>query len=91
MHSALFAWLPDHGILGAALASIASYSTMFVVALFWLLRRGQIGLWECLRPRREDIPLTFKPAALREQLRRLRRRKAEVDGTTGDAFVAGIE
>lgn len=53
---ALLAWLPSRGIQGAALASIVGYSVMFLVALFWLLRRRQITLWESLRPRREDIP-----------------------------------
>jgi len=53
---ALLAWLPSRGIQGAALASITGYSVMFVVALFWLLWRRQISLWECFRPRWEDIP-----------------------------------
>jgi O-antigen/teichoic acid export membrane protein len=56
-------WLPSRGIQGAAFASITGYSVMFLVALFWLLRRRQITLWECLRPRWEDIP-SFKFAEL---------------------------
>lgn len=52
----LLSWLPSRGIQGAALASIVGYSVMFLVALFWLLRRRQITLWECMRPRWEDIP-----------------------------------
>jgi O-antigen/teichoic acid export membrane protein len=52
----LITWLPSRGIQGAALASIAGYSVMFMVALFWLLRRRQIGLWDCLRPRWDDLP-----------------------------------
>jgi O-antigen/teichoic acid export membrane protein len=62
---ALLSWLPTRGIQGAALSSIAGYSVMFLVALFWLLRRRQITLWECLRPRWSDIPHTLQPAYLR--------------------------
>jgi O-antigen/teichoic acid export membrane protein len=62
---ALLSWLPSRGIQGAALSSIAGYSVMFLVALFWLLRRSQITLWECLRPRWNDIPHTLQPAYLR--------------------------
>ncbi len=53
---ALLSWLPTRGIEGAAMASLMGYSVMFVVALFWLLRRLRISLWECLRPRWEDVP-----------------------------------
>ena len=53
---ALLTLLPTRGIQGAAIASIAGYSVMFLVALFWLLRRRQISLWECVRPRWDDIP-----------------------------------
>lgn len=60
---ALLAWLPSRGIQGAALSSIVGYSVMFLVALFWLLRRRRITLWECMRPRWEDIP-TLKLADL---------------------------
>ena len=52
----LLAWLPTRGIEGAALANIAGYSVMFVVALLCLLWRRKIGFWECVRPRWEDIP-----------------------------------
>jgi O-antigen/teichoic acid export membrane protein len=62
---ALLSWLPTRGIQGAGLSSIAGYSVMFLVALFWLLRRSQITLWECLRPRWNDIPHTLQPAYLR--------------------------
>jgi len=53
---ALLSWLPSRGIYGAALASVVGYSVMFVVALFWVLRRRGVGFWEALRPRWEDIP-----------------------------------
>lgn len=53
---ALLSWLPTRGIYGAALASVVGYSTMFVVALFWVLRSRGMGIWDCLRPRWEDIP-----------------------------------
>src|SRR5215813_5760363 len=52
----LLAWLPTRGIEGAALANIAGYSVMFVVALICLLWRRKISFWECVRPRWEDIP-----------------------------------
>jgi O-antigen/teichoic acid export membrane protein len=53
----LTAWLPTRGIEGAALANICGYSVMFVVALICLLWRRKIGLWECVRPRWEDLPV----------------------------------
>lgn len=56
---ALLMLLPSRGIQGAAIASIAGYSVMFLVALFWLLLRRQLTLWECVRPRWTDIP-SFK-------------------------------
>jgi O-antigen/teichoic acid export membrane protein len=52
----LLVLLPRLGITGAAIASLIGYSVMFVVALLWLVSKQQIGLWECLRPRRQDIP-----------------------------------
>lgn len=64
----LLAWLPSKGILGAAMASITGYSVMFGVALFWFLRQQKIGLWECLRPRWDDVPASFTPAGLRVEL-----------------------
>jgi O-antigen/teichoic acid export membrane protein len=67
---ALLSWLPRLGILGAVLASITGYSVMFAVALFWLLRLQRISLWECLRPRWDDVPPSMKPAALRVELYR---------------------
>lgn len=56
---ALFVWLPTRGIQGAALASLAGYGSMLVVALFWLARRRRISVWECLRPRRSDFPANW--------------------------------
>jgi antigen flippase len=58
---ALLSWLPTKGIQGAALASLTGYSVMFLVALFWLLRRREITLWECLRPRWDDLPYVSFP------------------------------
>ncbi len=49
--------LPIWGIQGAAVASISGYSLMFAVALFFLLRVRNIGLWEFLRPRSDDISI----------------------------------
>ncbi len=49
--------LPIWGIRGAAVASILGYSLMFIVALFSLLRIRDIGLWEFLRPRSDDISI----------------------------------
>src|SRR6266480_4618237 len=73
MVAALLTWLPSRGIQGAALASITGYSVMFLVALFWLLHRRQISLWDCLRPRWDDVPVSLTPAGIRIQLSRLSR------------------
>jgi O-antigen/teichoic acid export membrane protein len=86
---ALRIWLPSRGIQGAALASIVGYSVMFLVALFWLLRRRQVTLWECLRPRWGDIPRSFVPAALRNRLSRPTPRPTPRQ--TGEALVTGLE
>jgi O-antigen/teichoic acid export membrane protein len=86
---ALLRWLPSRGIQGAALASIVGYSVMFLVALFWLLRRRQITLWECLRPRWEDIPRSFMPAVLRNRVSRHTPRRT--DRQTSEALVTGVE
>jgi O-antigen/teichoic acid export membrane protein len=86
----LLAWLPTRGIQGAALASLVGYSVMFVVALFWLLRRRQISLWESMRPRWSDIPRSLKPATLRAQFSRLTRGPQPVKNQTADALI-GIE
>ena len=71
---ALITLLPRRGIQGAALSSIAGYSVMFLVALFWLLKRGQITVWECLRPRWSDLPISCTPAGIRIQIARVLRR-----------------
>ena len=84
----LLTLLPTRGIQGAALSSIFGYSVMFLVALFWLLRRRQITLWECLRPRWDDVPLSFTPAGIRVQLARRLRRRPQTAGQTADALVA---
>jgi O-antigen/teichoic acid export membrane protein len=84
---ALLTWLPSRGIQGAALASITGYSVLFLVALFWLLYRRQITLWECLRPRWDDVPHSFTAAGIRVQLARLSRRRPPTKSTTADALV----
>jgi hypothetical protein len=63
---------------------------MFLVALFWLLKRGQITVWECLRPRWSDVPLSFTPAGIRIQVARVLRRAPEPQVKTADAL-AGLE
>ncbi|HEX4945433.1 MAG TPA: polysaccharide biosynthesis C-terminal domain-containing protein [Blastocatellia bacterium] len=55
---ALLYWLPQRGIVGAALASLLGYSVMLMVALFWLVRKQRLRLWDCLRPQRADLPLS---------------------------------
>ena len=87
---ALLTWLPTRGIQGAALSSIAGYSVMFIVSLFWLLRRRQITLWECLRPRWDDLPASFTPAGMRAQFARLSRGTPPTKSQTVDAL-AGLE
>lgn len=87
---ALITLLPRRGIQGAALSSIAGYSVMFMVALFWLLKRGQITVWECLRPRWSDVPVSFTPAGIRVQVARVLRRAPEPQAKTADAL-AGLE
>lgn len=87
---ALITLLPSRGIQGAALSSIAGYSVMFLVALFWLLRRRQITLWECLRPRWDDVPASFTPAGLRTQFARMSRRAPQTKNQPADALV-GLE
>lgn len=86
---ALLVWLPRWGILGAALASLTGYSVMSLVALFCLLRQRQISLWECLRPRWDDIPPGIKPAGLRAQYYRLTGRTPQTK--TGAALATSIE
>src|SRR5882672_10585058 len=80
----LRSWLPSRGIQGAALASIVGYGTMFLVALFWFLWRCQISLWECLRPRWDDLPPVFTPAGLRAQLARLSTRRPQAKTQSAD-------
>ena len=83
---ALLTLLPTRGIQGAALSSIAGYSVMFLVALFWLLRRREITLWECLRPRWSDVPKSFTPAGIRVQLARVLSRAPQTKTETADAW-----
>jgi len=87
----LRSWLPTRGIEGAALASIVGYSVMFLVALFWFLWNCEISLWECLRPRWDDLPLVLTPGGLRPLLSRLSSRTAVAKTQSADALVGGIE
>lgn len=57
----LLYWLPTLGIEGAALSSLLGYGVMLAVALFWLVRRRGISLWEVLRPRWDDWPVRLQP------------------------------
>jgi O-antigen/teichoic acid export membrane protein len=86
---ALLNWLPSRGIQGAALSSIVGYSTMFLVALFWLLRCRKISLWECLRPRWGDIPRGFMPATLLSRVSR--RTPRPTPRQTGEALITAVE
>ncbi len=62
---ALLYWLPRYGIVGAAFSSLLGYSVMLVAALFWLVRKQHISLWDCLCPQRGDIPLSKLLATFR--------------------------
>ncbi len=86
---ALRTWLPSRGIQGAALSSIVGYGTMFLVALFWLLKRRRVTLWECLRPRWDDIPSSLMPAALLDRI--LRRTPQSASRQTGEALISAVE
>ncbi|CAN5570505.1 hypothetical protein BH20ACI4_BH20ACI4_04170 [soil metagenome] len=53
--AALLILLPRFGINGAAAASLIGYGVFFVAALMFFARQQSVGVWELLRPRREDI------------------------------------
>lgn len=91
MVAALLSWLPTRGIIGAALASITGYSVMFAVALFWFLRLRKVGLWESLRPRWEDVPPNFKPAALWLELQKQRARWRGSRSEPADVLAGRVE
>lgn len=57
--------LPVWGMTGAAVSSILGYGVMFVVALVCVTRTRRIGLWQFLRPRRDDISVAEIRSALR--------------------------
>jgi amino acid adenylation domain-containing protein len=61
----LLVWLPKYGILGAALSSLAGYSAMFFVALFWLMRKQKLTLREIFHPQKKDIPMKEISSILR--------------------------
>jgi enterobacterial common antigen flippase len=54
---ALLFLLPRFGITGAAMASLIGYSVMLVIALLVFIKKRQLNLWDCLRPRRRDVPI----------------------------------
>ncbi|MFN7931352.1 MAG: polysaccharide biosynthesis C-terminal domain-containing protein [Blastocatellia bacterium] len=54
---ALLYWLPTHGIVGAAMASVLGYGVMLFVALYWLLRKQQISWRECIFLQPGDFPV----------------------------------
>jgi O-antigen/teichoic acid export membrane protein len=86
----LLAWLPTHGIVGAAWSSLAAYTVLLGVALFWILRQTKTGIWECLRPRWSDMPISLKPSELRGEFFKY------VGGprpskTKADAVLSGID
>lgn len=91
MVAALLTWLPKWGIRGAALASIAGYSVMFVVALFWFLRQQKVGILECLRPRRDDIPPILYPRNLRQIVFKLMGRAGGPPTPAGKILVSSAE
>lgn len=87
----LLAWLPRWGIRGAALASIAGYSVMSAVALFWFLRQQKISLWECLRLRWDDVPQVLTPAGLRAEFYRYTRGAQPISMQKREVVVTGID
>jgi O-antigen/teichoic acid export membrane protein len=59
--------LPRLGIVGAAVASLLGYGATMLIAVFWLVRKTKLGIFQYLRPRREDIPVAHLRALLRLQ------------------------
>jgi O-antigen/teichoic acid export membrane protein len=52
----MLVWLlPIRGMHGAAVSSLCGYAVMLLIALVCILRTQNVGLWEFLRPRRDDI------------------------------------
>jgi O-antigen/teichoic acid export membrane protein len=51
----LLVLLPRLGITGAAIASLIGYSVMLLIALTALIKKRQLRLWNCLRPRWHDL------------------------------------
>jgi len=70
---------------------MTGYSTMFVVALFWFLRRRKISLWQCFKPRWSDLPRGLTVVGVRSQVAKWLRRPVPVDGPTHDALIGGVE
>jgi O-antigen/teichoic acid export membrane protein len=87
---ALLLSLPRWGIVGAALSSITGYSVMFGVALYWFLRQQNITLWECMRPRWDDLPPVVEISRLQE-VNRLIRRPRLTKSQTSEALMNGFE
>lgn len=57
--------LPRLGIVGAAVASLLGYGVTMLIAAFWLIRKTELGVWDYLRPRREDVPIAHLRLLLR--------------------------
>lgn len=87
----LAVWLPTRGIQGAALASIAGYSAMFLAALISLMRLRRVSLLECLKPRWEDLPQGLKLPALQVRWARLLRRPSVAESGRSEALVNSID
>ncbi|HXD30873.1 MAG TPA: oligosaccharide flippase family protein [Pyrinomonadaceae bacterium] len=83
---ALAVWLPTRGIQGAALASIAGYSTMFIAALCSLMRLRRVTLLECLRPRWDDLPEGLKSPAFPTRLARFLGRASSTETARSEAL-----
>jgi O-antigen/teichoic acid export membrane protein len=87
----LAVWLPTRGIQGAALASIAGYTAMFVAALIALMRLRRLSLVECLKPRWDDLPQNLRWPAVQMRILRLLHRSPPADTPSKEALVNGLE
>jgi O-antigen/teichoic acid export membrane protein len=87
----LAVWLPTRGIQGAALASIAGYTAMFLAALVALMRLRKLSLVECLKPRWDDLPQNLRWPAIQLRLLRVLRRSPATDAPAKEALANGIE
>jgi len=51
--------LRHYELMGAAMASLASYSVTLVALVFYIARRTQLSPWSLVIPRREDLQILF--------------------------------